>query len=198
MSKMMADESRLLKSVVIAAWIILTVFLAFILGLSAPWEKLMGHSFFASMATTHGIFAMLGVIIGSATGYLGWRLLLGHLKAYRDLRILATISSVLAFLAIVTGNWIYMAYRGTGGPREFFINNFPGVHEIFFEFKEFIALFTLPIAVAATFILWKYKDSLHLDESLRNTVGVMIAVGWTVLMIAFVLGSAITKLMSVL
>ncbi|MBI3842442.1 MAG: hypothetical protein HY295_04785 [Thaumarchaeota archaeon] len=197
MSKIMADERRLLKSVVIAAWIILTVFLAFILGLSAPWEKLMGHSFFASMATTHGIFATLGVIIGSATGYLGWRLLLGHLKAYRDLRILATISSVLAFLAITTGNWIYIAYRGPEGPREFFINNFPEIHEIFFEFKEFIALFTLPIAVAATFILWKYKDSLQHDQSLRNAVGMMIAVGWSVLMIAFVLGATITKLMAV-
>ena len=197
MSKITTDEKRLLKTAVIAAWITLTVFLAFVLGLSAPWEKLMGHGSFASVATTHGIFATLGVIIGSATGYLGWRLLLGHLKAYRDLRILATISSVLAFLAIITGNWIYIAYRGPGGPREFFVNNFPEIHETFFEFKEFIALFTLPIAVAVTFILWKYKDSLHLDESLRNAVGILIAVGWTVLMIAFVLGAAITKLMGV-
>ncbi len=157
----------------------------------------MGESPFASIATIHGMFATLGVLVGSATGYLGWRLLLGHLKAYRDLRILATVSSVFAFLAILTGNWIYIVYRGPGGPREFFKSNFPEIHEIFFEFKEFVALFPLPIAVAATFILWKYKDSLPVDEKLRNAVGVMIAVAWTVLMIAFVLGAAITKLMSV-
>ncbi len=197
MSETTSREKNSLKNIVIAGWVILTVFLGFVLGFSAPWEDLMGESPFASIATIHGMFATLGVIVGSATGYLGWRLLLGHLKAYRDLRILATVSSVFAFLAILTGNWIYIAYRGPGGPREFFINNFPEIHEIFFEFKEFIALFPLPIAVAATFILWKYKDSLPVDEKLRNAVGVMIAVAWTILMIVFVLGAAITKLMSV-
>ena len=197
MAETTSREKSSLKSAVIAGWVILTVFFGFVLGFSAPWEDLMGESPFASIATIHGMFATLGVIVGSATGYLGWRLLLGHLKAYRDLRILATVSSVFAFLAILTGNWIYIAYRGPGGPREFFINNFPTIHEIFFEFKEFIALFPLPIAVAATFILWKYKDSLPVDEKLRNAVGVMIAVAWTILMIVFVLGAAITKLMSV-
>lgn len=193
----MLNNISSLKSVVIASWIILTVFLGFVLGFSAPWEDLMGESPFASMATIHGMFATLGVIIGSAAGYLGWRLLLGNLKAYRDLRILATISSVLAFLTAVSGNMIYIAYRAEGGPREFFKGNFPEIHEIFFEFKEFIGLFPLPIAVAATFILWKYKNSLPIDENIRNSVGVMIAVAWTVLMIAFVLGAAITKLMPV-
>lgn len=197
MVEILNGEKSSLKSVVIASWVILTVFLGFVLGFSAPWEDLMGESLFASIATIHGMIATLGVVIGSATGYLGWRLLLGHLKAYRDLRILATISAVLAVLAAVSGNMIYIAYRGTGGPREFFKGNFPEIHEIFFELKEFIGLFPLPIAVAATFILWKYKDSLPVDEKIRNAVGVMIAVAWTVLMIVFVLGAAITKLMSV-
>ena len=197
MAETTSKEKRSLKNAVIAGWVILTVFLGFVLGFSAPWEDLMGESPFASIATIHGMIATFGVIIGSATGYLGWRLLLGHLKAYRDLRILATISAVLAFLAVVSGNMIYVAYRDTGGPREFFKGNFPEIHEIFFEFKEFIGLFPLPIAVAATFILWKYRDSLPVDENIRNAVGVMIAVAWTVLMIVFVLGAAITKLMAV-
>ncbi len=197
MVEILNGEKSSLKSVVIASWVILTVFLGFVLGFSAPWEDLMGESQFASIATIHGMIATLGVIVGSATGYLGWRLLLGHLKAYRDLRILATISAALAVLAAVSGNMIYIAYRGAGGPREFFKGNFPEIHEIFFEFKEFIGLFPLPIAVAATFILWKYKDSLPVDEKIRNAVGVMIAVAWTILMIVFVLGAAITKLMPV-
>ncbi len=197
MAETTSKEKRSLKNTVIAGWVILTVFLGFVLGFSAPWEDLMGESQFASIATIHGMIATLGVIVGSATGYLGWRLLLGHLKAYRDLRILATISAVLAVLAAVSGNMIYIAYRGEGGPREFFKGNFPEIHEIFFEFKEFIGLFPLPIAVAATFILWKYRDSLPVDENIRNAVGVMIAVAWTVLMIVFVLGAAITKLMPV-
>ena len=190
-------EKNSLKNYVIAGWVSLTVFLAVILSFSAPWQELMGESPFSSIATLHGIFAILGVIYGSAAGYLGWRLLLGNLRAYRDLRILATISSVLAFLTILTGNWVYTAYRGPGGPREFFISTFPEIHEVFFEFKEHISLFPLPIAIAATFILWKYKDSIPFDERLRNALGVMIATAWTVLMIAFVLGSAITKLMAI-
>lgn len=101
------------------------------------------------------------------------------------------------FLAAVSGNMIYIAYRGEVGPREFFKGNFPEIHEIFFEFKEFIGLFPLPIAVAATFILWKYRNSLPVDENIRNAVGVMIAVAWTVLMIVFILGARITKLMGV-
>jgi hypothetical protein len=197
MTETTSREKIPLKNIVIATWVILTVFLGFVLGFSAPWEDLMGDSPFASIATIHGMIATLGVIIGSAAGYLGWRLLLGHLKAYRDLRILATISSVLAVLIAVSGNMIYIAYRGEGGPREFFKGNFPEIHEIFFEFKEFIGLFPLPIAVAATFILWKYRNSLPVNENIRNAVGVMIAVAWTVLMIAFVLGAAITKLMGV-
>lgn len=190
-------EQSTLKNIVIACWIVLTVFLGFVLGFSAPWVALMGKSDFSSIATLHGIIATLGVIVGSVTGYLGWRLLLGHLKAYRDLRILATLSSVLAFLSIFSGNWIYEAYRGPGGPREYFIEQFPVIHEVFFEFKEHVALFPLPIAIAATFILWKYKESIPLDIPLRNSLGVMIAVAWTILMIAFVLGAAITKLMVV-
>ena len=140
MTEITSREKRPLKNAVIAGWVILTVFLGFVLGFSAPWEDLMGESPFASIATIHGMIATLGVIIGSATGYLGWRLLLGHLKAYRDLRILATISAVLAFLAVVSGNMIYTAYRGQGGPREFFKGNFPEIHEVFFELKEFIGL----------------------------------------------------------
>ncbi|MGI0073262.1 MAG: hypothetical protein ACREA3_05580 [Nitrosotalea sp.] len=185
------------RNLVIAGWVGITVLLGFILAFSAPWQALMGKTSFSSVATVHGIFATLGVIVGSAAGYLGWRLLLGHLRAYGDLRILATVSSVFAFITIITGNWIYIAYRGAGGPREYFVNTFPQIHGIFFEFKEHIALFALPIAVAATYILWKYKDSIQNDEGLRTAVGVMIAVGWTVLMIAFVLGAAITKLMAV-
>ncbi len=191
------DKKAIHSNLLIAVWVSLTVLLGFILGFSAPWQDLMGENVFSSIATLHGIVATLGVIVGSAAGYLGWRLLLGHLKAYRDLRILATLSSAFAFLSILLGNWIYIAYRGPGGPREFFINQFPEIHEIFFEFKEHVALFPLPIAVAATFILWKYKEGLPNDRGLRCALGIMIAVGWTILMIAFVLGAAVTKLMTV-
>ena len=65
---MTTDESKLLKNVTIITWIALTVFLGFVLGFSAPWEKLMGKTPFSSIATSHGILATLGIIVGSATG----------------------------------------------------------------------------------------------------------------------------------
>jgi hypothetical protein len=77
------------------------------------------------------------------------------------------------------------------------LENSPEIHEIFFEFKEFIALFPLPLAVATTYIIWRYGDRLIEDKSLRSWVGIVIAVAWGGLMIAYVLGAGITKLRSV-
>ena len=43
----------------------------------------------------------------------------------------------------------------TDSLRSYFVKSMPEVHKIFFEFKEFGALFTLPLAVGAAFILWR-------------------------------------------
>jgi hypothetical protein len=178
----------------VVVWAVVTVLLAAVFLASAPFELLLGESAFARIGTIHGMLATVGVIFGTATGYLGWRLFSGKLHAYADLRWLSVISTIFATLTIMFGNWIYIAYRGAGGPREFFLQEFPEVHEIFFEFKEFIALFTLPIALASTYVLWTYRDSLPHDRDLRTAVGMFIAIGWSVLMIAYILGAGITKL----
>ncbi len=179
----------------IGSWVAATLFLVIILAITAPITALVGGS--SLVGLVHGMLATLGVVFGSVSGYLGWRLFIGEIKAYGDLKLLSILSTIIAGLTILFGNWIYIAYRGAGGPRSYFLANNPDIHNVFFEFKEFIALFPLPLSVALTYIVWRYSDSLRTDKSLRTAAGVIVAVAWATLMIAFVLGAAITKLRSV-
>lgn len=77
------------------------------------------------------------------------------------------------------------------------MENNPEIHEVFFEFKEFIALFPIPLAVATTYVIWRYGDQLIENKALRTWVGIAFAVAWAGLMIAYLLGAGITKLRSV-
>lgn len=127
----------------------------------------------------------------------GLELFVGEIKAFSDLKILATIVSFLSLFTIAFGDWIYIAYRAKGGPREQFLQSIPEVHEIFFEFKEFIALLTLPMFAAATFILWQYGDGIIKHRILRTALFIILVLGYVYPLLAFGLGAAITKLRSV-
>jgi hypothetical protein len=63
---------------------------------------------------------------------------------------MTTVMATLAFLTIVFGNWIYIADRANtpDSPRSYFLAKMPDVHKVFFEFKEYVALFPLPLSVA--------------------------------------------------
>jgi len=64
---------------------------------------------------------------------------------------------------------------------------------IFFEFKEFGALFTLPLTVVTAFILWSYGAQVLDRPWLRYTVAVLMGLAFFYLVIAFGLGAAVTK-----
>ena len=183
--------------VTVATWAAVSLFLILVALLTAPVGVFFKEGTLAVISAAHGLFATLGVLVGTIASYLGWRLFTGKIKAFSDLKILSVISSFIAAATIVFGNWIYIAYRAAGGPRAFFLKENPEIHEIFFEFKEFIALFPLPLVVAATYVIWRYGDQLIAHKSLRTWVGVVIAVAWAGLMIAYLLGAGITKLRSV-
>jgi len=183
--------------VTVAAWAAVSLFLILVALMTAPVSEFFGGSSLAIISATHGLLATLGVLVGTVTAYLGWRLFTGKIKAFSDLKILAAISSLIAGATIMFGNWIYIAYRAPGGPRAFFMENNPEIHEVFFEFKEFIALFPLPLAVATTFVIWLYGDQLIENKALRTWVGIAFAVAWGGLIIAYLLGAGITKLRSI-
>ncbi len=181
----------------IVTWLGVSLFLALIAATSAPFFAFLGDGAYAVVSTIHGLLATLGVLVGTISAYLGWRLFIGKLRAFSDLKLLSLVSALVSAGTIFFGNWIYIGYRATGGPRAFFIANNPEIHEVFFEFKEFIALFTLPLTIATTFVLWRYDQQIMEHRGLRSWLGIAFAIGWGALMIAFLLGAAITKLRSI-
>jgi hypothetical protein len=183
--------------VTIVTWAAVSLFLVIVGLLTAPVGSFFGTGTLAIVSAAHGLLATLGVIVCSVTSYLGYRLFTGKIKAFSDLKVLSILSTCIAGATIVLGNWIYIAYRGAGGPRAFFMKENPAIHAVFFEFKEFIALFPLPLAVAATYVIWRYGDQLVESKSLRTWVGITFAVAWGSLIIAYLLGAGITKLRSV-
>jgi hypothetical protein len=169
--------------------------LAFTL-LTAPLTHLLGAGAGAVPAAFHGVAAFLYLFIGTIGLYLGWRLVTGRIGAFADLQLLAVVMATFSFLAIVFGNWLYIYYRAKDpdSPRSYFMATAPEVHKIFFEFKEFAALYTLPLAVCAAFILWRYGRQVMERPWLRYTVAVLIGLSFFYLVVAFGLGAAVTKL----
>jgi hypothetical protein len=192
--KSRADPSPI---VTVVTWIAVTLFLVLVALLTAPVSSFFGGSALAVISATHGLLATLGVVVGTVTSYLGYRLFTGKIKAFSDLKLLSLISTFIAVATIMFGNWIYIAYRAPGGPRAFFMQNNPEIHAVFFEFKEFIALFPLPLAVVGTYVIWRYGEQLIEDKGLRTWVGIVFAVAWGGMIIAYLLGAGITKMRSV-
>jgi hypothetical protein len=163
---------------------------------TAPVNKLLGSGAGALPAAVHGVTAFLYLVVGIIGLYLGWRLLTGRIRAFADLQLLATVAATFSLLAIVAGNWLYIYYRAKtpDSPRSYFLATMPEVHAIFFEFKEFAALFTLPLTVAAAFILWRYGAQVLERRPLRYGVALLLGLSFFYLVVAFVLGAAVTKL----
>lgn len=164
---------------------------------TSPVASLLGESNYAIPSALHGVASIVYLIVGTVCAYMAYLLYAGRLEAYRDLRILAGLQAFFSLVTILFGNWIYIYYRVTGGPRSYFLETRPEIHQIFFEFKEFVALFTLPLSVAAAFILWTRGDDLKQETELREVVAVLLALTWLAIMLTFGLGAAITKLRSV-
>jgi hypothetical protein len=120
-----------------------------------------------------------------------------RLDRYHDLKVLSGLAALFSLVTILFGNWIYIYYRETGGARAYFVENDPDIHAFFFEFKEFVALLTLPLSVAAATIVAREGEHLRSRPLTRQVVAVLLGLGWLCLMLAFGLGAAITKIRGV-
>jgi hypothetical protein len=121
----------------------------------SPWQR--------SLGTIHSFGALMTTVIVAYTGHLAFPLLRGSSKVLPQMRTLTFWSTVITALGILTGNIAYTRYRANidyGGARAWLKVNTPLVQYIFMEFHEFSCLFTLPLGVASTWILWKYGDSI--------------------------------------
>lgn len=138
----------------------------------SPWQR--------SLGTIHSFGALMTTVVVAYTGHLAFPLLRGSAKVLPQMRTLTFWSTVITTLAILTGNLAYSRYRANidyGGARAWLRANTPLVHYIFAVFHEFSSLFTLPLGVACTWILWQYGDSIlekqHRPVLTATCVGLM-------------------------
>ncbi len=196
-------ESRLKKNFESSVWEALPFFITLLVLaavalvlvlLTSPVEKLLGGGAYAFESALHGLVAGLLMVTVTIGLFEGYRLLIGNIDDIRELIFGSFVNSSLAFLTIITGNKIYIVYRAKGGPRTYFLENAPEIHKIFFEFKEFVALIVLPLAVAVTFIFIYYRNDILRRKEFRVISFVLIALIFFYFVVAFGLGAAITKL----
>jgi hypothetical protein len=152
----------------------------------SPWQR--------SIGTIHGIGALLAMVVMVYTGHLAFPLLRGSGKILPQMRTLSFWSAIISFLAISTGNLAYMRYRADlsfGGARAWLKEHTPLGQYILMEYHEFTVLFTLPIAIACTWIFWQYGDSI-LEKQNRP----VLTIGCIALMalMFFAMGGMVTGL----
>lgn len=144
---------------------------------------------FGLPVTLHAGAATGLLLTGAMSLPLSWQLLRGAPNALGSLRVLATVEALLALLAAGFGNWLFIRLS-YGGILHFA----PPVHQTLFEFKRLIALFPLPLATAAAFVLWHDGSHVAADQRLRTVVALLLMLGFLYLVIAFGLGAASTRL----
>ncbi len=150
----------------------------------SPWQRSIGF--------IHGCGAMLATVVIAYAGHMAFPLLRGSAKVLPQMRTLTFWSSVVAFLAIATGNLGYMRYRADmsyGGARAWLKENSPLVQYVFMEYHEFSVLFTLPLGVACAWILWKYGDSILEKENRPVLAATSVAL---MAMMFFAMGGFVT------
>jgi hypothetical protein len=160
-----------------------------------PFVNLLHHSpWQRSLGCIHGTGSMLATVVIAYAGHLAFPLMRGSAKILPQMRTLTFWSSVIAFLAIATGNLAYMRYRADvsyGGARAWLKENSPLVHYVFMEYHEFSVLFTLPLGVACAWILWRYGDGILQKQHRPVLVATCVAL---MAMMFFAMGGFITGL----
>lgn len=186
-----ADSARvrqLSKSISIAqAW------LGGALLLLLPLLNLWHPSDFPWHATLHALSAVSMVVLGSYMGHHAIYLLRGVGSRLAAIRRLSYWCVGLSALAVVSGNWAYMPYRGDGGARQRLLASAPFFHSVLMEFKEFICLMPLPLYVGATFLLRYYGARAARDSRIAAVIGVLLITAWAFLIGGAVAGISIAK-----
>lgn len=154
----------------------------------SPWQRSLGF--------LHGMGSMLAVVVITYAGHLGFPLLRGAQGILLKTQKLAITSSAFALISVVTGNAAYARYRAPlNGARAFLKENSPLVHWVYMEVHEFVVLFTIPLGVAVSWILWRYRESIFTPTNRPVLAATSIALLAMMLfgIIGFVTGISIAK-----
>ena len=121
-------------------------------------------------------------------------LLRGATMNFDSLRQWVLFAAGLDLLGAISGNWIYMRYRGEQGPRDWILEHVPIFHMGLMEFKEFVSLFPFPLLVTASFILFYYRPVVQMRRDITLVVALSILLSWFFLVFSFVAGLVLAKL----
>lgn len=168
--------------------------IAAILLLFLPTANFFYPSEYNLKAGVHGVSAILTILVGTYLTHKALPLIKGMEVNLESLRRWLLAATVLNLAGAISGNWIYMRYRGQDGPRDWILQIAPNFHNVLMEFKEFVSLFPFPLMLAATFILYYYGLPRRLRQDIARFVGVTILISWSFLLLGFVAGLALAKL----
>lgn len=194
---MAENREKTTTSVIVGTLVFMCAIAAAVVTVSAPVERILGEGAFALRGAFHGLLAGVFMVTATIGLFQAFRLWSGSGAGVRELEVGSALNAAASLLTIVLGNWIYIPYRGAAGPRTFFLEKAPEVHKIFFEFKEFTALFTLPLAAAACFIICRYGERVLKRRFLREASALLLVLVFFYFAVAFGLGAAVTKLRAV-
>ncbi|MDR3419130.1 MAG: hypothetical protein P4L83_23385 [Nevskia sp.] len=158
-----------------------------------PLFNLWHPSNFPWHATLHALSAVGMVVFGSYAGHHAIYLMRGAASRLPAIRRLSLWCVGLSALAVVSGNWAYMPYRGTGGARQRLLDTAPFFHNVLMEFKEFICLMPLPLYIGAAFLLWYYDTRAAQDQRIASVIGVLLITAWAFLIAGAIAGMSIAK-----
>lgn len=145
-------------------------------------------------AGIHGISAIAALVLGTYLTHQAYPLIRGGKVRVDVLRSWCAAATGLNFLGAVSGNWIYMRYRGKDGPRDWILSQVPSFHNVLMEFKEFVSLFPFPLMLATSFLLFYYGDQVQNQRQIRQFIGTTVLASWFFLMLGFVAGLVLAKL----
>jgi hypothetical protein len=149
---------------------------------------------FRLQAGLHGLSTISALVTATFLTHRAYHLMRGVHINFQSLRYWTLTATILNFLGVVSGNWMYMRYRGEGGAKDWILAHMPTFHNVMMEFKEFISLFPFPLMLAVTFILFYYGDAIAEQREVLNFIGILILIAWLFLLLGFVAGLTLAKL----
>lgn len=170
------------------------VAIAITLLLALPAANFFYPTAYNLKAGLHGVCAILAVLIGTFLTHRAIPLIKGMQVKLDSLRRWLLAATLLNLAGAISGNWIYMRYRGQDGPRDWILEHVPAFHNVLMEFKEFVSLFPFPLMLSATAMLYYYGLPQPLRRDIARFVGITILVSWSFLMLGFVAGLVLAKL----
>lgn len=162
--------------------------------LMIPLFNMMGISSYPLPSVFHGLGATITVMVSCHALHLVYPLLREKEGSEAKLEFTLWLTNALVLATIVTANWLYIGYRAPDSGQQWLLYHNPMAHMVLMEFKEFVSLFPLPLGVAATWILRRFRGRISEIPGIASVVAILVTFMWICLIIGFVLGIGLAKL----